>query len=451
MSRPSHLKTPLSFNMLSPRYLLVLLATLLLPIASLGHVLLSNDPDAFDNTTSGGGDSGASYGIGFTVTDDYELISVRTPVGNANGRMRVVVELFSNGPDNLPQSPLAVFDAPADLPVPVRAMTFTPRANPFRAVRLNAGETYWVVITRYGPNYSYGRYLPPKDPVTNGAVYLGAVQGPTRPPRFPNATYTPAIEINVREPSNLGAAFYRPSDGRIAYAAMTPSSFLHWKQFDMFISPQWELLGFGHFVGGAPMDAFIRNRNTGQVAVWENDGNDFTELHVFPQAPNAAWEFKGIADFNNDGIDDLLYQNPISGVVVVGITVGDRVTQWRVFPKVPNPQWEIVGAVRQFAYPNVYFRNKTSGQLARWLTNGFDFTTWTVATQIPSPIWELRGIYPVLFNNPPTQQQGSMWFTHSTTKEQAHWQFGQAFNTNWNPMQERVPEGFEMVGYGFVR
>lgn len=389
---------------------------------------------------------GQSYGYGFQIgVNDFDLHAVEFEVGGGN-QPNVIVELFDNAPGNNPGSPILQFVGKRSLTNLTVRTSWTVPASPFPSYRLEAGKAYWVVITNYDiiVNHRGNVTIPPAGA---GATLIGARTGP-RPPKTTTTTYVHFEAMGTPAPSH-GAAFVNPATGRVAFAAMRSGVFTNWLEFPQIVGSQWEVLGFGQFIGTAPMDAFIRNKLTGAVAVWQTNGENFTNFHQFPQAPNAAWQFKGIADFNNDGIADLLYQNPMSGTVVVGITVGNRVTQWRSFPKKPNPLWQIVGCMdnNNDGIADVYFKNSSTGQIAYWRTNGFDFTTWQVFPQVPSSTWQIPGAWKLNaeFNLP------SVWFWNPSTRTVAYWRSNATQFTAWNPVQEQIPPGFVPMGFGPIR
>lgn len=431
-----------------PRLLLSLLAVLL-PNASLSQdrILMTNMPNSLNSTVSVNPGSSVAYGF-LMGANDFDMHSVDWHI-NTPLRLNVVVELFDNAPGNVPGNPILQLVGPRTISGVSRRTSFTVPANPFPFYRLESGKVYWVVITGYEAGISLAGEIG-VPPAGAGITLLGKLAGP-RPPKIPSS-FNVSFEISGQAIPTHGMAFVNHATGRVAFASMMDGVFTRWHEFPQIVGSQWEVLGFGQFIGSAPMDAFIRNKVTGAVAVWQTNGENFTNFHQFPQAPNSAWQFKGIADFNNDGIADLLYQNPQSGTVVVGITVGNRVTQWRSFPKKPNPLWQIIGCADENndGFADVYFRNSSTGQIAYWRTDGFDFTTWQVLTPTPGGNWQLPGVWRMNFGQPTWRP--AVWFFNPQQRSVANWRHDMAgvFQA-WNPVQELIPAGFTPVGYGPVR
>ncbi len=73
--------------------------------------------------------------------------------------------------------------------------------------------------------------------------------------------------------------------------------------------PDWQAIGTGDFsASDTDSDILCQNMATGQVSVWEMDGN--TRIGGGPVAanPGTDWKAVGTGDFNVDGHSDILLQ-----------------------------------------------------------------------------------------------------------------------------------------------
>lgn len=75
-----------------------------------------------------------------------------------------------------------------------------------------------------------------------------------------------------------------------------------------------------------------------------------------------------------------MFRNKTTGQFAVWQTNGNDFTTWNQFPQIPSAQWEIVGKMNHanFSMRRVVFRNKSTGDLATWETNNTAtaFDTW---------------------------------------------------------------------------
>ena len=105
------------------------------------------------------------------------------------------------------------------------------------------------------------------------------------------------------------------------------------------LGPAWKVVGTGDFNDDGEPDILWQNASTGQVSVWEMDGN--TRIGGGPVSDlGPTWQAVGTGDFNDDGKSDILWQNTSTGQVSV---------------------WEMDGNTRIGAG-----RLAISGRLGRW-------------------------------------------------------------------------------------
>ena len=79
--------------------------------------------------------------------------------------------------------------------------------------------------------------------------------------------------------------------------------------------PSWKAIGTGDFNGEgfSDIDILFQNTISGQVSIWEMDGNKLIGGGPVSPSPGPSWKAIGTGDFNDDGFSDILFQNTSSG------------------------------------------------------------------------------------------------------------------------------------------
>jgi hypothetical protein len=72
--------------------------------------------------------------------------------------------------------------------------------------------------------------------------------------------------------------------------------------------PSWKALGTGDFNADGHSDILWRNAN-GQTAIWELNGTSVTAHGTIASNPGLSWNEVATGDFNGDGHSDILWQN----------------------------------------------------------------------------------------------------------------------------------------------
>ncbi len=128
----------------------------------------------------------------------------------------------------------------------------------------------------------------------------------------------------------------------------------------------WQAIGTGDFDGGGKSnDILWQNTTTGQVSIWEMDGNTRTGGGPVTPNPGPAWQAIGTGDFYGDGFSDILFQNKDTGQVSVWEM--DGTTKIGGGPVAnPGTSWHAIGTGRG---SDILLQN-VSGQTSIWEMNG---------------------------------------------------------------------------------
>jgi autotransporter-associated beta strand protein len=89
--------------------------------------------------------------------------------------------------------------------------------------------------------------------------------------------------------------------------------------------PAWQAIGTGDFNDDGHSDILFQNTSTGQLSVWEMDGNTRSAGGAVSVNPGTSWKAVGTGDFTADGFsDDILLQNMTSGQVSIWEMNGNK-------------------------------------------------------------------------------------------------------------------------------
>ena len=131
--------------------------------------------------------------------------------------------------------------------------------------------------------------------------------------------------------------------------------------------PAWKAIGTGDFNKDGDSDILWQNTSTGQISIWEISGNTLKGGGVVSPDPGPAWQAIGTGDFNHDGFsDDILFQNKSTGQVSIWEMNGNILTGGGPVSANPGPSWHAIGTD---GGSDILFQN-TSGQASIWEMNG---------------------------------------------------------------------------------
>ena len=83
----------------------------------------------------------------------------------------------------------------------------------------------------------------------------------------------------------------------------------------------------------------FQNTSTGQVSIWEMEGNTLIGGGPVSAKCGPAWKAIGTGDFNNDGRSDILFQNTTSGQVSIWEMNGNKLIGGRRASPNPGTSW----------------------------------------------------------------------------------------------------------------
>ncbi len=159
----------------------------------------------------------------------------------------------------------------------------------------------------------------------------------------------------------------------------------------------WQIEGSGNFSGGDQHQILWRNENTGEVGIWEIDGNELVDAAFVTRddepvlAPlSTGWQIEGVADFSNDGQEQILWYNSESGQIATwqmsnkALVKGDVLTQdGEPLGILSSTGWSIQGVAdidNDGQYDIVWNNNNT---IAFWQLNGSELKDALVIDQPP--------------------------------------------------------------------
>jgi len=139
------------------------------------------------------------------------------------------------------------------------------------------------------------------------------------------------------------------------------------------VTNDWHIEGTGDFDGDFKSDILWRH-DSGQVYLWEMDGLNVKAEGSVTHAPvTNDWHVQGVGDFNGDGNSDVLWRQDGSGQVYVWEMNGQQVQAEGAVAHVPvTTDWHVegVGDFNGDGNSDVLWRQDGSGQVYVWEMNG---------------------------------------------------------------------------------
>jgi hypothetical protein len=151
----------------------------------------------------------------------------------------------------------------------------------------------------------------------------------------------------------------------------------------------WKAVGTGDFTDdGFSDDILWQNTSTGQISVWEMNGNDLVGGGPVTPNPGTAWQAIGTGDFNHDGFSDILLQNKNTGAVSVWEMDGNSLIGGGPVAN-PGTSWHAIGTGEGGS--DILLQN-TSGQASIWEMNGNSIAGGGPVSPNPGPSWRAVGL-----------------------------------------------------------
>jgi fibronectin-binding autotransporter adhesin len=150
----------------------------------------------------------------------------------------------------------------------------------------------------------------------------------------------------------------------------------------------WKAIGTGDFNGDGFSDILFQNTTSGQVSIWERNGNALIGGGPVSPNPGPSWRAIGTGDFNDDGRSDILFQNTTSGQVSIWEMNGSTLTGGGPVSPNPGPSWHAIGTgdFNGDGHSDILFQN-ASGQASIWEMNGNSLVGGGPVSPNPGPSW----------------------------------------------------------------
>ena len=174
--------------------------------------------------------------------------------------------------------------------------------------------------------------------------------------------------------------------------------------------PSWKAIGTGDFNDDGRSDILWQNTSTGQASVWEMNGNSITGGGpVSPNPGRPSWHAIGTGDFTHDGFsDDILFQNSSTGQVSIWEMEGNSLIGGGPVSANPGTNWHAIGT--NGGGSDILFQN-TSGQATIWDMSGNSLIGGGPVSANPGTNWHAIGTNgggsDILFQN--TSGQATIW------------------------------------------
>ncbi|NEO61840.1 MAG: hypothetical protein F6J98_15945, partial [Moorea sp. SIO4G2] len=159
----------------------------------------------------------------------------------------------------------------------------------------------------------------------------------------------------------------------------------------------WQIEGSGNFSGGDQHQILWREQNTGEVGIWEIDGNELVDAASVTRddqlvlAPSSTgWQIEGVADFSGDGQEQILWYNSQSGEIATWQMSDKKLVKGDIITRDGEPLgilsstgWSIQGVadVDNDGKYDIVWNN--SNTIAFWHLNGSELRDAMVIDQPP--------------------------------------------------------------------
>jgi autotransporter-associated beta strand protein len=163
------------------------------------------------------------------------------------------------------------------------------------------------------------------------------------------------------------------------------------------VTNDWHVQGVGDFDGDFSSDFLWRQDGSGQVYVWEMNGLQVTAEGAVEHAPvTTDWHVQGVGDFNGDGKSDVLWRQDGSGQVYVWEMNGQQVqAEGAVAHAFVTDDWHVqgIGDFNGDGNSDVLWRQDGSGQVYVWEMNGQQVQAEGAVAHAPvTTDWHVQGI-----------------------------------------------------------
>jgi hypothetical protein len=155
----------------------------------------------------------------------------------------------------------------------------------------------------------------------------------------------------------------------------------------------WEIAGTGDFNNDGKTDILFRNKASGDLAVWLMSGTDIFSGQIIYSGMDLSWQVAGTGDFNSDGKTDILWRHKVSGDVAVWLMNGTAIAEGQIIYSGMNLNWQVAGTgdFNSDGRTDILWRHKVSGDVAVWLMNGTAIAEGQIIYSGMNLNWQVAG------------------------------------------------------------
>ena len=126
------------------------------------------------------------------------------------------------------------------------------------------------------------------------------------------------------------------------------------------------MIGTGDFNKDGLSDILWRNAGSGQVSIWDMNGNTKVGGGPVLPSPGTVWTAVGTGDFNGDGFADILWQNRSTGQVSIWEMDGTARIGGGPVASTLGPEWKALGTgdFNKDGFSDILFQDVSTGQIA---------------------------------------------------------------------------------------
>jgi len=145
--------------------------------------------------------------------------------------------------------------------------------------------------------------------------------------------------------------------------------------------------------GDGRADVLWRDRRSGRATVWTMDGARVAARVRLAARRDPRWELAAYADFDGDRRADLLWRHRVTGAVALWIMDGPRPVRRRVIGRMGPARWAAAAAAdfTGDGRADVLWHDRRRGALALWAMNGDARPARTALGSVPDPGRRLAG------------------------------------------------------------